>query len=62
MKKWKILNLYAGLGGNRKNWKNVKVIAVENNQEIANIYKDFFPNDIVLIEDVTISSQKLYEF
>lgn len=25
-----VLNLYAGLGGNRKHWKDVEVTAVEN--------------------------------
>ena len=29
MKKTKILNLYAGIGGNRKNWDNVEVTAIE---------------------------------
>jgi len=43
MSKIKVLNLYAGIGGNRKLWKNVDVTAIENNPEIANIYKDFFP-------------------
>lgn len=47
----KVLNLYAGIGGNRKLWKNVKVTAVENNKEIAKLYNDLFPNDEVLIED-----------
>jgi len=51
MKKIKVLNLYAGIGGNRKLWKNVDVTAVENNQEIANIYKDFFPDDEVIVTD-----------
>ena len=37
----KILNLYAGLGGNRKNWQNVEVTAVEMKQEIADVYKKF---------------------
>jgi len=49
--KIKVLNLYAGIGGNRKLWKNVDVTAVENNEEIANIYKDFFPEDNVIITD-----------
>jgi len=49
--KIKILNLYAGIGGNRKLWKNVKVTAVENNQEIAKIYQDFFPKDKVIVAD-----------
>lgn len=51
MKKLKILNLYSGLGGNRKNWKDVEVTAVEYSQEIADIYKDFFPEDTVIVAD-----------
>jgi len=47
----KVLNLYAGIGGNRKLWKDVEVTAVEQNQEIANIYQDFFPDDKVIIAD-----------
>lgn len=49
--KLKVLNLYAGIGGNRKLWDNVDVTAVEINEEIAAIYKDFFPNDTVIIAD-----------
>lgn len=47
----KILNLYAGIGGNRKLWKNVEVTAVENNQEIANVYHKLFPKDVIIIRD-----------
>ena len=48
----KILNLYAGIGGNRKLWGNDhEITAVEYDENIAAIYKDFFPNDEVLIED-----------
>lgn len=47
----KVLNLYAGLGGNRKNWTDVQVTAVEYNEEIAVIYKDFFPDDFVVVDD-----------
>jgi DNA (cytosine-5)-methyltransferase 1 len=47
----KVLNLYAGIGGNRKLWKDVEVTAVEYKQEIADIYKDFFPNDKVVVGD-----------
>jgi len=47
----KILNLYAGIGGNRKLWKDVEVTAVENNPKIAKIYQDFFPNDKVIVTD-----------
>jgi DNA (cytosine-5)-methyltransferase 1 len=48
----KILNLYAGIGGNRKLWGDEhEVTAVENNPEIAKIYQDFFPNDKVIVGD-----------
>ncbi len=47
----KVLNLYAGIGGNRKLWKDVDVTAVEINPEIAAIYKDFFPKDKMIIGD-----------
>ena len=48
----KILNLYCGIGGNRKLWGDEhEVTAVENDSEIAKIYTDFFPNDNVIITD-----------
>jgi len=48
----KILNLYAGIGGNRKLWGNEhEITAIENNQGIAKIYQDFFPNDKVIVCD-----------
>ena len=50
-KKLKVLNLYAGIGGNRKLWTDVEVTAVEFNQELADIYKTFYPNDIVIVSD-----------
>jgi len=49
--KIKVLNLYAGIGGNRKLWENVEVTAVENNKDIAKIYGEFFPEDNVVIAD-----------
>ena len=47
----KVLNLYAGIGGNRKLWKDVDVTAVELNPKIAAIYQDFFPQDKVIVAD-----------
>jgi DNA (cytosine-5)-methyltransferase 1 len=48
----KILNLYAGIGGNRKLWGNEhEVTAVEFDENIATVYKDIFPNDTVIIGD-----------
>ena len=48
----RILNLYAGIGGNRRLWGNEHNIdAVELNENIAAIYKEFFPNDNVIVSD-----------
>ncbi len=48
----KILNLYAGIGGNRRLWSNEhKITAVEYDANIASIYKDYFPNDEVVVGD-----------
>ena len=47
----KVLNLYAGIGGNRKLWNGVDVTAIENNSSIAKLYSRFFPNDKILVED-----------
>ena len=48
----KILNLYAGIGGNRKLWGgDIEVTAVELNPDIAKIYQDFFPADKIVIGD-----------
>lgn len=48
----KILNLYAGIGGNRKKWpEKHEVTAVEQDQEVAQVYQDFFPNDNVVVAD-----------
>ena len=47
----RVLNLYAGIGGNRKLWTDVEVTAIENNESIAAIYQDFFPDDKMIITD-----------
>jgi len=48
----KILNLYSGIGGNRKNWNNDhNITAVEWDKNIAKIYQSFFPNDKVIVAD-----------
>lgn len=49
--KLKVLNLYAGIGGNRKLWDGVEVTAVENVQYIADIYKKLYPQDTVIVAD-----------
>lgn len=55
----KILNLYACLGGNRYKWDEVakaagieiQVTSVELDPELARLYQERFPNDIVIISD-----------
>ena len=52
--KIKILNLYACLGGNRFKWDevcDVEVTAVEMDPELARLYQERFPNDVVIIGD-----------
>jgi DNA (cytosine-5)-methyltransferase 1 len=49
--KMKVLNLYAGLGGNRKHWSGVDVVAVEQHPKIAAVYHDLYPNDDVVLGD-----------
>jgi DNA (cytosine-5)-methyltransferase 1 len=51
MSKIRVLNLYAGIGGNRKLWDNVEVTAIEINPKIASVYQRFFPNDKVIVTD-----------
>ena len=64
--KWKILDLYAGIGGNRKLWgDNYEITAVENVKEIANIYHDFFPKDTIVVADAhqyLLDHYKEYDF
>lgn len=48
----KILNLYAGIGGNRKLWGDEHdITAVEYDQATADVYKKYFPSDTVLVTD-----------
>lgn len=48
----KILNLYACFGGNRYKWGNEhEITAVELDPEAARLYKERFPNDIVIVGD-----------
>jgi len=48
----KVLNLYAGIGGNRRLWPDhFEVTAVEYNEDIAKIYADLYPLDTLIIGD-----------
>jgi DNA (cytosine-5)-methyltransferase 1 len=57
--KYKVLNLYACLGGNRYKWNEVaeqanielEVTAVEWDKELAKLYQERFINDIVIVAD-----------
>lgn len=55
MSKYKILNLYACLGGNRYKWNEVsndiEVVSVELDPELAKLYQERFPNDTVIVAD-----------
>jgi len=48
----KILNLYAGIGGNRKLWGDEhEITAVELDPLLAKVYQDHFPKDTVIVAD-----------
>ena len=59
MKKFRVLNLYACLGGNRYKWDEVaeeanidmQVTAVELDPELAKLYQERFPSDTVIVAD-----------
>ena len=56
---YRVLNLYACLGGNRFLWDKVaqevgidlKVTAIELDTELAKMYQERFPNDTVIVAD-----------
>jgi DNA (cytosine-5)-methyltransferase 1 len=73
MSKYKILNSYACLGGNRYKWDEVakelgielEVTAVELDPELAILYQERFPNDKVIVADAhqyLLDHYKEYEF
>ncbi|WP_348738114.1 DNA cytosine methyltransferase, partial [Tenacibaculum sp. 190524A02b] len=48
----KILNLYAGIGGNRKLWGDKhEITAIEYDAATADVYSSYFPNDNVIVTD-----------
>ena len=52
MKK-KVLNLYAGLGGNRKKWSDdlYEITSVELEPSIAEVYTKLYPQDTLVVGD-----------
>jgi DNA (cytosine-5)-methyltransferase 1 len=47
----KILNLYAGIGGNRQLWNGHEVTAVEYREDISAVYRHYFPDDALIVGD-----------
>ena len=70
---YRVLNLYACLGGNRAKWNEVaqeaniilEVTAVELDPELAKLYQERFPNDKVIIADAhqyLLENYKQFDF
>lgn len=48
----KILNLYAGIGGNRKLWSDEhEITAIEYDEKVAKVYQSLYPHDETIIGD-----------
>jgi len=65
----KVLNLYAGIGGNRSMWgvygDDLYVTSVENNKEIAGVYEKIYPCDHIVVADAhqyLLDHYKEYDF
>lgn len=57
----KILNLYAGIGGNRKLWGDKhEITAVEIDPSIAEVYQKMYPSDTVVVGDALDYLEKHY--
>lgn len=57
----KILNLYAGIGGNRKLWGDEhEITSVEIDPNIAEVYQKMYPNDTVIVGDALEYLEKHY--
>tara|TARA_R110000803_G_scaffold149830_1_gene215285 strand:- start:38 stop:658 length:621 start_codon:yes stop_codon:yes gene_type:complete len=46
-----VLNLYAGIGGNRKLWEGCDITAIEYDPKIAAVYQKLYPDDTVIVCD-----------
>lgn len=57
----KILNLYSGIGGNRRLWGgHHKITAVEYAPEVAAVYAKLYPQDTVVVGDAVAYLEKHY--
>lgn len=63
MKKIKLLNAYGGIGGNRKHWDSslFEITAIEQNESIANVYANYFPQDTIIVTDAHQFIRKYYK-
>ncbi len=61
-----ILNLYSGIGGNRKLWGDEhNITAVEFREDIADVYRHYFPNDTMIVGDAhqyLLDNYKRFDF
>ena len=58
----KVLNLYAGIGGNRKLWGcEYEVTAIEYDPKIAAVYQKLYPDDAVVVADAHEYLREHYE-
>ena len=57
----RILNAYAGVGGNRKLWTGHDIVAVELRPDIADIYAELYPDDTVIVGDAHKYIEKHYK-
>jgi DNA (cytosine-5)-methyltransferase 1 len=57
----KILNLYCGCGGNRKDWTGHDITGVELDDKVANLYKKLYTNDTVIVGDAMDYLKRHYE-
>lgn len=54
----RILNLYAGIGGNRALWGDEhEITSVEYKPEIAAVYQELYPDDTVVVADAITEAQ-----
>lgn len=56
----RVLNLYSGIGGNRKYWTDCDITAVEIDAEIAKVYGNLYPQDVVVVGDAHDYLEKHY--
>ena len=58
----KVLNLYAGIGGNRKLWgENHQITSVELCPEIAEVYQKLYPKDTIIVGNALEYLEKNYK-